>query len=76
MYVRARVCVHVCVRVRVCVCVWAAVGSCRPDWQESDPQLMLDSAVYVDTKETAVKESGDIIKSAVHVLIFVQNIFN
>ena len=69
-----RSCVHAC--VCVCVCVRAAVGSCRPDWQEIDPQLMLDSAVYVDTKEAAVKESGDIIKSGVHVLIFVQNVLN
>ena len=52
------------------------MGSGRSDWQETDPQLMLDSAVYVDTKEAAVKESGDIIKSGVRVLIFVQYVFN
>ena len=59
--------VDVCVCVRTCMCVslCAAVGSCRPDWHEIDPQLMQDAAVYVDSKEAAVKESGDIIKSGV-----------
>ncbi|XP_025084684.1 ketimine reductase mu-crystallin-like isoform X2 [Pomacea canaliculata] len=40
-----------------------AVGSCRPDWNEIAPELMHQAVVYVDTKEAAVKESGDIIKS-------------
>ncbi|KAK7507561.1 hypothetical protein BaRGS_00001496 [Batillaria attramentaria] len=40
-----------------------AVGACRPDWCEIAPELMQKSAVYVDSKEAAIKESGDIIKS-------------
>lgn len=40
-----------------------AVGACRPDWCEVAPELMQKSVVYVDTREAAVKESGDIILS-------------
>lgn len=45
-----------------------AVGSCRPDWNEIAPELMHQAVVYVDTKEAAVKESGDIIKSGVGIV--------
>lgn len=44
------------------------MGSCRPDWHEIEPELMRSSAVYVDSKEAAVKESGDIIISGVSLL--------
>ncbi|XP_078595932.1 ketimine reductase mu-crystallin-like [Branchiostoma floridae x Branchiostoma japonicum] len=44
-----------------------AVGACVPDWQELDPELVLSSVVYVDTKEAAPKESGDIILSKAEV---------
>ncbi|KAL8623593.1 hypothetical protein ACOMHN_037680 [Nucella lapillus] len=40
-----------------------AVGSCRPDWNEIDPKLMQKAAVYVESRESALKESGDIILS-------------
>lgn len=49
------------------ICV-VAVGSCRPDWNEIAPELMHQAVVYVDTKEAAVKESGDIIKSGVGIV--------
>eukprot|EP01100_Stratorugosa_tubuloviscum_P014543 TRINITY_DN7857_c1_g1_i1.p1 TRINITY_DN7857_c1_g1~~TRINITY_DN7857_c1_g1_i1.p1 ORF type:complete len:326 (+),score=177.04 TRINITY_DN7857_c1_g1_i1:57-1034(+) len=39
------------------------VGACRPTWREVDDETMLNSAVYVDSKEGALKESGDIILS-------------
>ncbi|XP_033097887.1 ketimine reductase mu-crystallin-like [Anneissia japonica] len=39
------------------------VGAIRPHMQEIDPELMRNSAVYVDSLEGALKESGDIILS-------------
>ncbi|CAH1795133.1 unnamed protein product [Owenia fusiformis] len=40
-----------------------AVGACRPDWSEIDGALMREAIVYVDSKEAALKESGDVIFS-------------
>ncbi|KAK0058971.1 ketimine reductase mu-crystallin [Biomphalaria pfeifferi] len=40
-----------------------AVGACRPDWSEIDADLMRSAVVYVDSREGALKESGDIILS-------------
>ncbi|KAL4239227.1 hypothetical protein ACF0H5_000044 [Mactra antiquata] len=40
-----------------------AVGACQPDWQEISPELMRSSVLYVDSKEAAVRESGDVILS-------------
>jgi ornithine cyclodeaminase/alanine dehydrogenase-like protein (mu-crystallin family) len=39
-----------------------AVGVCRPDWRELDDDAMRN-VVFVDSREAAVKESGDIILS-------------
>jgi ornithine cyclodeaminase/alanine dehydrogenase-like protein (mu-crystallin family) len=39
-----------------------AVGACRPDWRELDDEAM-SNVVFVDSREGAVKESGDIILS-------------
>ncbi len=39
-----------------------AIGACRPDWRELDDDVMR-SVVYVDSREGAMKESGDIILS-------------
>jgi thiomorpholine-carboxylate dehydrogenase len=39
-----------------------AVGACRPDWRELDDDTM-GIAVFVDSREAALKESGDIILS-------------
>ena len=39
-----------------------AVGACRPDWRELDDEAMAD-VVFVDSREGAMKESGDIILS-------------
>lgn len=48
------------------MCVRAsAVGACRPDWRELDDVLMRQAEVYVDSREGAVAESGDIILSGV-----------
>lgn len=48
----------------MCVCA-SAVGACRPDWRELDDVLMRQAEVYVDSREGAVAESGDIILSGV-----------
>lgn len=42
-----------------------AVGACRHDWQEIDPELMRSAVVYVDSREAANKEAGDIILAKV-----------
>lgn len=42
-----------------------AVGACRPDWSEIEPELMRSSVLYVDSREGAMKESGDVIISKV-----------
>jgi ornithine cyclodeaminase/alanine dehydrogenase-like protein (mu-crystallin family) len=39
-----------------------AVGACRPDWRELDDDAM-GNVVYVDSREAAMKESGDLILS-------------
>ncbi|KAA0725617.1 Ketimine reductase mu-crystallin [Triplophysa tibetana] len=43
----------------------AAVGACRPDWRELDDVLMREALVYVDSRDGAHAESGDIILSGV-----------
>ncbi|XP_019726498.1 ketimine reductase mu-crystallin [Hippocampus comes] len=45
----------------------AAVGACRPDWREMDDVLMKEAVVYVDSREGAMVESGDIILSGAEV---------
>jgi thiomorpholine-carboxylate dehydrogenase len=39
-----------------------AIGACRPDWRELDDEAM-GNVVFVDSREGALKESGDIILS-------------
>ena len=39
-----------------------AVGACRPDWRELDDEAMAN-VVLVDSREAAMKESGDVILS-------------
>ncbi|XP_053327353.1 ketimine reductase mu-crystallin [Spea bombifrons] len=40
-----------------------AIGACRPDWRELDDTLMKNCVLYVDSREAAAKESGDIVIS-------------
>ena len=40
-----------------------AIGACRPDWRELDDQAMKESVIFVDSREGAAKESGDVILS-------------
>lgn len=49
----------------LCCCCWAAVGACRPNWRELDDVLMKEAVVYVDSREGAAAESGDVILSKV-----------
>src|SRR5438093_2632322 len=39
-----------------------AVGACRPDWRELDDEAMAN-VVFVDSREGATKEPGDVILS-------------
>jgi len=39
-----------------------AVGACRPDWRELDDEAMAN-VIFVDSREAALKESGDVILS-------------
>jgi thiomorpholine-carboxylate dehydrogenase len=43
-----------------------AVGACRPDWREMDDDAMAN-VVYVDSREGAMNESGDVILSRAQV---------
>jgi ornithine cyclodeaminase/alanine dehydrogenase-like protein (mu-crystallin family) len=43
-----------------------AVGACRPDWRELDDDAMRN-VVFVDSREGAMKESGDVILSGVKI---------
>jgi thiomorpholine-carboxylate dehydrogenase len=40
-----------------------AIGACRPNWRELDDDAMRTSVVFVDSREGAMKESGDVILS-------------
>lgn len=44
-----------------------AVGACRPDWRELDNDAMRNSVVFVDSREAAMKESGDVILSGARI---------
>src|SRR5438067_2701459 len=39
-----------------------AVGACRPDWRELDDDA-ISNVLFVDSREAAMKESGDVILS-------------
>jgi Predicted ornithine cyclodeaminase, mu-crystallin homolog len=43
-----------------------AVGACRPDWRELDNDAM-GNVVFVDSREAAIKESGDMILSRANI---------
>uniref|UniRef100_A0A672LC81 Ketimine reductase mu-crystallin n=1 Tax=Sinocyclocheilus grahami TaxID=75366 RepID=A0A672LC81_SINGR len=54
----------------------AAVGACRPDWRELDDVLMREAVVYVDSREGATAESGDIILSGAEVFSELGEVIN
>ena len=47
-------------------CYVNAIGACRPDWRELDNDAM-SNVVFVDSREGALKESGDVILSGTKV---------
>src|SRR5436190_10967755 len=40
-----------------------AIGACRPDWRELDDETIQNKVVFVDSREAALQESGDVILS-------------
>lgn len=54
----------------------AAVGACRPDWRELDDDLMRGAVVYVDSREGAAAESGDVILSGAEVFAELGEVLN
>jgi alanine dehydrogenase len=42
-----------------------AVGACRPDWRELDDGLMRRARLYVESREAAGRESGDVMAGTV-----------
>ncbi|TRY74200.1 hypothetical protein DNTS_004365 [Danionella cerebrum] len=54
----------------------AAVGACRPDWRELDDELMQGAVVYVDSREGAMAESGDIILSGAQIYAELGEVIN
>ena len=38
-----------------------AVGATRPNWRELDDELLHKARIYVESREAATKESGDVI---------------
>ncbi|CAL8260644.1 unnamed protein product [Arctogadus glacialis] len=54
----------------------AAVGACRPDWRELDDELMREAVVYVDSREGATTESGDVILSGATVFAELGEVLN
>src|SRR6266700_4548062 len=40
-----------------------AIGACRPDWRELDDEAMRNGVVFVDSRQGAMRESGDVILS-------------
>ncbi|XP_070580655.1 ketimine reductase mu-crystallin-like [Ptychodera flava] len=52
------------------------VGACRPDWQELSSELMQKSVVYVDSREAAMKESGDVLISKAEIYAEIGDLVN
>jgi ornithine cyclodeaminase/alanine dehydrogenase-like protein (mu-crystallin family) len=40
-----------------------AVGATRPNWRELDDEALRKASVYVESREAAMKESGDVIRA-------------
>ena len=38
-----------------------AIGATRPDWRELDDDVVARARLYVDSRDAATKESGDVI---------------
>ena len=51
-----------------------AVGACRPDWRELDDDAM-KNVIFVDSREGAMKESGDILLSGARIYAELGEVF-
>src|SRR4029450_8455419 len=51
-----------------------AIGACRPDWRELDDEAV-SNVVFVDSREGAMKESGDVILSGAEIYSEVSEAF-
>jgi ornithine cyclodeaminase/alanine dehydrogenase-like protein (mu-crystallin family) len=51
-----------------------AIGACRPDWRELDDDAMRN-VIFVDSREAAMKESGDIILSGAKIYAELGEVF-
>ncbi|MDP9186870.1 MAG: ornithine cyclodeaminase family protein [Verrucomicrobiota bacterium] len=51
-----------------------AVGACRPDWRELDDDVMRN-VLFVDSREAAMKESGDVILSGAKIYAELGEVF-
>ncbi|XP_076856164.1 ketimine reductase mu-crystallin [Brachyhypopomus gauderio] len=54
----------------------AAVGACEPDLRELDDDLMKEAIIYVDSRDGAAVESGDIILSGAKVFAELGEVLN
>ena len=41
-----------------------AIGATRPDWRELDDDLVTTARIFVDSREAALRESGDVIAAS------------
>jgi ornithine cyclodeaminase/alanine dehydrogenase-like protein (mu-crystallin family) len=52
-----------------------AIGAPRPDWRELDDEAMLGGTLIVDSREAALKESGDVILSGAKIFAEAGEVF-
>lgn len=52
-----------------------AVGACRPDWRELDDEVMRRARLFVDSREGALRESGDVILSKAAIVAEIGEVF-
>jgi ornithine cyclodeaminase/alanine dehydrogenase-like protein (mu-crystallin family) len=52
-----------------------AVGSSRPDWRELDDAAVTSNVVYVDSREAAAKEAGDLIMAGAKIFAEIGEVF-
>jgi ornithine cyclodeaminase/alanine dehydrogenase-like protein (mu-crystallin family) len=52
-----------------------AIGACRPDWRELDDEAM-SNVVFVDSRESAMKESGDVLLSGAKIYAELGEVFS
>ncbi|NXG05734.1 CRYM reductase, partial [Sakesphorus luctuosus] len=53
-----------------------AIGASRPDWRELDDELMKNCVLFVDSREAACEESGDVILSGAEIFAELGEVLN